>query len=315
MKLRTCTALATLIIIFASCISSGNETKTDAVCASSVSEYCILKPGHLNQAFTAPTGFQSKRLGVDISNETQYRQWLDRSFKQRLSKTLNTLRSKTNVMREIDRASALYRVPAAAIITVIALENTLNYGIIDEAQDKSALVRTYIPFELIEWTPEEKQNCKEKTDGSEFEPYRCLWSKVESSMSYNQMKWKFGTIGLGQVNPFRAMMVNHFVSRVSGYKPFSDDMREIYSAILDEGRSVHYVAATLAVGITTYRDYAKFDVSQNIGILASLYNLGNEKNRALKLAESNRADFVIPKTNFFGFLADDIQDDVKGVAH
>lgn len=56
-----------------------------------------------------------------------------------------------------------------------------------------------------------------------------------------------------------------------------------------------------------YKKYANFDISNNIGVLATLYNLGAEKQRALQLAKKNQElvkegkQKALPVENFYGW--------------
>ena len=51
---------------------------------------------------------------------------------------------------------------------------------------------------------------------------------------------------------------------------------------MDPDLTLPYVAATLRNRIDAYRDIAGFDISQNPGITATLYNVGNPEARATR---------------------------------
>jgi hypothetical protein len=76
-------------------------------------------------------------------------------------------------------------------------------------------------------------------------------------------------------------MVNDVVSRSNrniGKIKFSStgNSTQAYSDILDPQKVVFYIAATLKIGIDSYRQVARFDISNNPGVVATLYNNGNE---------------------------------------
>ena len=86
---------------------------------------------------------------------------------------------------------------------------------------------------------------------------------------------------------------------------------------MDIDTNIHYVAASVVAEIVNYKKYANMDISNNIGILATLYNLGAEKRRAVQLGKSNAAlvksekDIEYPKENFYGWYMNKKEDDIK----
>jgi hypothetical protein len=65
------------------------------------------------------------------------------------------------------------------------------------------------------------------------------------------------------------------------------------------------------MSIDAYRDIAGFDISGNPGITATLYNLGNPRERAAALAAENRRREAagepqkLPEENYYGWLVND----------
>ena len=72
-----------------------------------------------------------------------------------------------------------------------------------------------------------------------------------------------------------------------------------------------YVAATLKKSIDAYQTIAGFDISQNPGITATLYNVGNPEARAHALkAENDSAPAAarrrkLPEENYYGWLVNE----------
>ena len=96
------------------------------------------------------------------------------------------------------------------------------------------------------------------------------------------------TFGLGQLNPLTALEMSDLVHRVSGLPTLdSSDPRGVYKTIMDPDLTLPYVAATLKKSIDAYKSIAGFDISQNPGLTATLYNLGNPEARARALKAEN----------------------------
>jgi hypothetical protein len=124
------------------------------------------------------------------------------------------------------------------------------------------------------------------------------------------------TFGLGQVNPLTALELSDLVSRVSGI-PKLDEKKagDVYKAIMDPDLSLAFVAASIRKSIDDYRSIAGMDISGNPGITATLYNVGNTRQRAAALAAKNRASgqTVWPEENYYGWLINEKLDDLKSL--
>ena len=72
-----------------------------------------------------------------------------------------------------------------------------------------------------------------------------------------------------------------------------------------------YVAAALKKSIEAYRVIAGFDISQNPGITATLYNVGNPDARAYALKRENEERAALgeeprfPEENYYGWLVNE----------
>jgi hypothetical protein len=128
------------------------------------------------------------------------------------------------------------------------------------------------------------------------------------------------TFGLGQLNPLTALQMNDLVSRVSGL-PKLDVGRpnQVYETIMDPDLTLPYVAATLRTAIDVYADIAGFDISQNPGITATLYNTGNPVARATALKNENEARRRtgqaerLPQENYYGWLVNEKQGELQAL--
>ncbi|MBY3232352.1 DUF1402 family protein [Rhizobium laguerreae] len=124
------------------------------------------------------------------------------------------------------------------------------------------------------------------------------------------------TFGLGQVNPLTALMLSDLVTRVSGYPRLNEkNAGAVYRAIMDPDISLAFVAASIRRSIDDYKEIAGMDISGNPGLTATLYNVGNSRQRAAALAAKNRGAgaTVWPEENYYGWLINDKLDELKGL--
>ncbi|MGO7986696.1 DUF1402 family protein [Rhizobium leguminosarum] len=124
------------------------------------------------------------------------------------------------------------------------------------------------------------------------------------------------TFGLGQVNPLTALMLSDLVTRVSGYPKLNEkNAGAVYKAIMDPDISLAFVAASIRRSIDDYKEIAGMDISGNPGLTATLYNVGNSRQRAAALAAKNRGAgaTVWPEENYYGWLINDKLDELKGL--
>ncbi len=120
------------------------------------------------------------------------------------------------------------------------------------------------------------------------------------------------TFGLGQLNPLTALEMSDYVHQVSGLPRLdSSDPKAVYKTIMDPDLTLPYVAATLRKSIDAYSSIAGFDISQNPGITATLYNLGNPEERARALKKENAGrksqglEPRMPEENYYGWLVNE----------
>ena len=128
------------------------------------------------------------------------------------------------------------------------------------------------------------------------------------------------TFGLGQLNPLTALMHTDRVNKVSRLRKLdAGDASEVYKAIMDPDSTLAYMAAAIANSIDAYRDIAGFDISNNPGITATLYNVGNSSRRAQALARDNarRKNRGLkpkpPSENYYGWLINENEDELREI--
>lgn len=126
------------------------------------------------------------------------------------------------------------------------------------------------------------------------------------------------TYGLGQLSPIRVLLTNDIAVKMGGLpKILPTETDKLYFATLDIDTNINYVAATVVASIENYKKYANMDISHNIGVIATLYNLGDEKKRAKKLAKNNEIllknnkPLEYPQENFYGWYMNKKEEDIK----
>jgi len=120
------------------------------------------------------------------------------------------------------------------------------------------------------------------------------------------------TFGIGQLNPLTALTMSDFVHQKTGLPRLDHtDAQEVYRTIMDPDRTLTYVAATLRKSIDAYETIAGFDISNNPGITATLYNVGDPEARAQALKTENAARTgrgeapKLPEENYYGWLVNE----------
>src|SRR5690606_28438567 len=128
------------------------------------------------------------------------------------------------------------------------------------------------------------------------------------------------TFGIGQLNPLTALQMSDIVAQVSKLPKLDhNNAQQVYKTIMDPDLTLAYVAATLKKSIEAYRDIAGFDTSENPGITATLYNIGNPEARARALRDENRKRAQggesprLPHGNYDGWLLNDRLGLLKGL--
>jgi hypothetical protein len=128
------------------------------------------------------------------------------------------------------------------------------------------------------------------------------------------------TFGIGQLNPLTALMMTDRVSEVTGSKKIdATDGKTVYGTIMDPKKTLPYIAATLVSSIEAYKDHAGYDISDNPGITATLYNTGNPVARAQALLEKNQErkakgePLIAPQENYYGWLINDREEELRAL--
>ncbi|MFF0947307.1 DUF1402 family protein [Rhizobium leguminosarum] len=263
------------------------------------------------------------------------------SFDLKYEKVHELLATDRELMSKIRKISSAYGINPIHIVGAIVGEHTYNVDAYDRLQAYYVKAASYAgesfrfayDGESVDEFVARPQfsECKGKSDSY------TLWSCREdvwetdfrgktvggTSFPNNRFSAVFfqpfyagQTFGLGQVNPLTALMLSDLVTRVSGYPKLNEkNAGAVYRAIMDPDISLAFVAASIRRSIDDYKEIAGMDISGNPGLTATLYNVGNSRQRAAALAAKNRGAgaTVWPEENYYGWLINDKLDELKGL--
>jgi hypothetical protein len=263
------------------------------------------------------------------------------TFERKYQKVRELLATDKQLMSKIKSVSSAYGIAPIHVIGALVGEHTYNVDAYDGLQSYYVKAASYAGESFrFAYNGESVDDfvarpqfsaCSSKSDS--YSLWTCredVWEsdfrgKTVDGKSYpnNRFSAVFfqpfyagQTFGLGQVNPLTALMLSDLVSRVSGL-PKLDEKKagDVYKAIMDPDISLAFVAASIRKSIDDYRSIAGMDISGNPGVTATLYNVGNSRQRAAALAAKNKASgqTVWPEENYYGWLINDKLDDLKSL--
>ncbi len=248
----------------------------------------------------------------------------------------SALRTLSGLKRQIRDAANKFGIDPMHIAGAIAGEHALNVGTADHLQDKNIQRRM-----TNEWVDQDADNAlfaemslpqynECRSINSDYDFWYCVvntWYQKKNgglihaftpqngaykafNKTYFNPNGVGKSFGLGQLSPLRALMVSDMVSRATNIPRISfrrnGNSHQAYSDILTNERVVYYTAATIKKSIQAYAQIARFDISNNPGVVATLYNIGNErfhaKNRQrdnLRRIQNNQS-LSTPESNSFG---------------
>ena len=264
-------------------------------------------------------------------------QKLDAKF----AKVVATLKQ-DNVFEKIQKIAPKYGVAPEDVAACIIGEHVFNVTLADKFQ--SYFVDIYskwldqhnsIQHLYLNYLKEPEIETILKTNNTDYEKFDAIFDlynqKYRGKNDYPNKSFimtffnPYGaglTYGLGQLSPIRILLTNDIAVKMGGLKKIEPtDTESLYFATLDVDTNINYVAATVVASIVNYKKYANFDISHNVGVIATLYNLGNEKKRAKELAKINeqlikeKKEIIYPKENFYGWYMNKKESDIKQLIH
>ncbi|GAA0775069.1 DUF1402 family protein [Roseibium denhamense] len=297
--------------------------------------------------FTAPVEAQSVRTvpeGNRYSNQPKIPFASARrtaasqsSYDAKFEKVVSVIRRDRRLLSSIKRVASRYGIDPIHIIGAIVGEHTYNYDTLDSAQSYyvKALAYAGIRFEF-EFEGEhvndfvqrpqfercQKDHIQESSD-RRWSCYEQVWEtrfrgksvdgvrypKKNFNEAFFQPLFAGQSFGLGQLSPLTVLKMTDKVSRTSKFRKLeASNSSAVYKATMDPNISLHYMAAIIKDAITAYKSVGKVDISNNPGLTATLYNLGDPWSRAAKFRRSGKR---WPRENYYGWLVNDRIDDLK----
>jgi hypothetical protein len=259
------------------------------------------------------------------------------SYEAKYSKVYALLKNDGKLRSKIKEVAASYGIDPIHVVGAIVGEHTYNVDAYDMLQTYYVKAVSYLGTQLtfsydgdnITDFVARPQFAKCAGAGGSYEIWTCrerVWNasfrgKVVDGKSYPDDRFSATffqpfyagqTFGLGQLNPLTALEMSDLVSRISGLPALdAHDPQRVYQTIMDPDLTLPYVAATLKKSIDAYRTIAGFDISQNPGITATLYNVGDPEARAHALRAENEKrareglEAKLPEENYYGWLVNE----------
>jgi len=282
----------------------------------------IVPPGNRSsEQPPVPGGSASRTQALKTTYEAKYR------------KVYKLLKNDKKLRSKIREAAGAYGIEPMHIVGAIVGEHTYNVDAYDRLQTyyvkavsylDSAISFSYDGESIDEFIQRPEFVACNGAKGS-YDLWTCresVWDRDfrgkngfpndRFSATFFQPFYAGQTFGIGQLNPLTALEMSDLVHRVSGLPALdSSDPRGVYKTIMDPDLTLPYVAATLKKSIDAYQSIAGFDISQNPGVTATLYNLGNPEARARALKAENDGrtkqglDAKLPEENYYGWLVNE----------
>jgi len=256
------------------------------------------------------------------------------TFDKKYIKIRTMLGRNKKLIRKIKKAAKAYGIDPIHIIGALVGEHTYNVDALDRYQTYYVKALAYLNQDMAfqykgthvtdfvkkqEFSKcfaikaaYDKWSCRENIWNAKFRGKRIggtAYPNDRFGRVFFQPFYAGQTFGLGQLNPLTALKVTDIVNRNSRLKRLrASNAPQIYKTIMDPDSSLIYMAAVLRNSIDVYKRYSGFDISENPGVTATLYNLGNVKARARKLAAINKKrkargqKALLPKENYYGWL-------------
>jgi hypothetical protein len=261
------------------------------------------------------------------------------SFDRKYDKVHELLANDHELMGKIKKVSAAYGIDPIHVVGAIVGEHTYNVDAYDRLQSYYVKAASYAGEsfrfayggEDVDDFIQRPQFAQCNGKGDSYRLWSCredVWERdfrgktVDGksfpdnrfSAVFFQPFYAGQTFGLGQINPLTALMLSDLVTRVSGYEKLNEkDAGGVYRAIMEPDISLAFVAASIRKSIDDYKQIAGMDISKNPGLTATLYNVGNSRQRAAALAARSRASgqTVWPEENYYGWLVNDKLDELE----
>lgn len=274
----------------------------------------------------------------DIPGASKRRtQGTNSTFERKYRKVYALLKNDAKLRQKIKQEAAAYGIDPMHIVGALVGEHTYNVDAYDRLQTYYVKAVSYLSSKLsfsydgedVDDFVKRPQFAKCDAGGGSYALWTCrerVWNREFRGRAVDGQNFpndRFGatffqpfyagqTFGIGQLNPLTALAMSDLVHRVSGFPALdAAHPNQVYETIMDPDLTLAYVAAVLKTSIDAYRDVAGFDISQNPGITATLYNTGDPQGRAYALRAENKERAAngqparLPEENYYGWLVND----------
>jgi hypothetical protein len=260
------------------------------------------------------------------------------SYEDKYRGVYKLLATDKKLIDEIKKVAALYQVDPLHIIGAIVGEHTYNIDVVNTLDTYYVKALEYAGDHSLtfEYRGEKASDLFKRPQFAacetlkvDYEIWDCretVWNrsffgKVVDGRLYPHDRlhrvffrpmYSGQSFGLGQLSAVVALSVTDVVHKKSGLPLLSiDNAAEVYQQIMNPDTNLHYIAAEIRASIDEYRKVAGFDISQNPGLTATLYNLGHSASRAAELRALNEARSAkgqppqYPQENFYGWFVNE----------
>jgi len=265
------------------------------------------------------------------------------NFEEKYQKIYTLLQNDIKLQHKIKSVAKDYKIDPVHIVGAIIGEHTYNVDVLDQLQSyyvkgmswaSQNIVFAYQGEKVSRFVARPQFNpcqaiknsnqlwaCREDVWNKQFRGKKIegkSYPDKRFSAVFFQPFFAGQTFGLGQLNPLTALMMTDLVHKISALPKLSaDNGRQVYRTIMDPDSTLPYIAATIRQSIDDYHNIADFDISQNPGLTATLYNIGGSAARARALWEENQRRktrgeaLLYPQENYYGWLVNNKLDDLQ----
>lgn len=235
--------------------------------------------------------------------------------KQKIKSILVNLESQ-GLIAETKRVAKIFKIDPIHILGPIIGENSFNGSIDRTLQDRYVKMFQQKDFNAMNAKMNsiidgnEIQTCM-KENIRNYWKWRCIiyYSTMTANNSNRDLLKQYysisgkGTFGIGQVQPFLLWSYNDLVHEKLGYPLFNiTDSQKPMKIIFNNKEMLAYIGAMIYTSINIYRQFAKVDISRNPGLTTTLYNLGDEYQRAYYFNELKQQEpTALPQVNYMGW--------------
>jgi hypothetical protein len=260
------------------------------------------------------------------------------SYEDKYRQIYKLLSTDKKLVGEIKKVAAIYQIDPVHMLGAIVGEHTYNIDVVNTLDTYYVKALEYASDRslVFEYKGEKakdlfsrSQFAKCETLKLDYEIWDCrqtVWNrsffgKIVDGHLYPHDRlhrvffrpmYSGQSFGLGQLSAVVALSVTDVVHKKSGLPLLSiDDAPEVYQQIMNPETNIHYIAAEIRASIDEYKKIAGFDISQNPGLTATLYNLGDAASRATQLRAINDQRVskgqppLFPQENFYGWFVNE----------